>query len=426
MQWTVELLSGFEQSLFRRLSIFASRVSLDAALAVAADPGSNHRKTLKALETLTESQLLQMGKPIFENRTVFELAGPARSLARKLLHEAGEAEEVSQRHSRWIASGAPTRADLQGPDQDIWLERAAGLYPDIKAAVLREIAAGNERLAGEIIANFGPLWIRRFDLDLQALVEPFLQKFAYSNSDDMINVLNLAGMAHDFRGDFAAARAAFLTLIARARGTGSPLQGAGITNYARMLRAHGHLKKARRLVQRAIWLFQPDRPVRERASAQFGLAAMCIEMGELDQAKEVLQQLTHLMRPLKDKFLELYLHGVFASYYAATEEFDKCEESTLAAARIAMHHGYDAELAALVIRMSELEMRRGHAENAFRIVTAIRGACSRRDLTLEISDLRRIERLYTEAGKASGDLSEFAEEWSKIPLSKIIGKWYHI
>jgi predicted ATPase len=426
MLWTVELLPPFEQALFRRLSIFSSPISLDAALAVAADPGSNHRKTLKALETLTESQLLQMGKPIFENRTVFELVGPARSLARKLLDETSEAEVVGRRHSQWIASGAPTRADLQGPDQDIWLERAAGLYPDIKAAALREIGAGNEHLAGEIIANFGPLWIRRFDLDIQPFVEPFRQKFADSTSDDMINVLNLAGMAHDYRGDFAAARAAFLTLIARARGTGSPLLGSGITNYARMLRAHGHLKKAMRLVRRAIRLLQPERPVRERIGAQFGLVSMCLDMGELEQAKEVLQQLTQLMRPLKDKFLELYLHGVYATYYAATEEFDKCEESTLASARIAMHHGYDAELAALLIRMSELEMRRGHPENAFRIVTAIRGACSRRDLALEMADLRRIERLYTEAREAAGHLSEFAEEWSKIPLSNIIGKWYHI
>src|SRR4030095_4338603 len=56
--WSYELLSNYEQKLFRRLSVFESGWTFDSCVAICADAGTDRASTLGLLGSLVDKHLL--------------------------------------------------------------------------------------------------------------------------------------------------------------------------------------------------------------------------------------------------------------------------------------------------------------------------------------------------------------------------------
>jgi predicted ATPase len=100
LDWSHDLLTPTEQTVFRRLGVFAGGFTLEAAEAVAARPSDVD--VLDALDGLVLKSLVDLPP---ETRR-YSMLEPVRQYAIERLHEAGEEEVVGERHAIWASHAA--------------------------------------------------------------------------------------------------------------------------------------------------------------------------------------------------------------------------------------------------------------------------------------------------------------------------------
>ena len=147
IEWSFELLSPAEQSLFARLSVFAGGCTLEAAEEVA-------RADLDVLQALVEKSLVR-----HEDERYWMLE-TIREFARERLDESSSArEEAESRHGTWFARLVERGAsELEGPAQDAWLDLLAREHDNIRAALRRALDRGDGDLAIRIAASSATFW----------------------------------------------------------------------------------------------------------------------------------------------------------------------------------------------------------------------------------------------------------------------------
>jgi non-specific serine/threonine protein kinase len=153
IDWSHGLLSGEQQALWRRLSIFAGAFDLDAAEAV----GSIAPLQRDEISTI-------LGELVDRSMVAFDLASgryriieAMRAYGRERLVDADEIAETTARHRAWIVAEAE---DLDrrwwGPDQASGLDRLAAAGADLRVA-LEACRMDGEDVAGMRIAT-ASLW----------------------------------------------------------------------------------------------------------------------------------------------------------------------------------------------------------------------------------------------------------------------------
>jgi predicted ATPase/DNA-binding XRE family transcriptional regulator len=145
--WSYQLLSAEEQALFRRLGVFVSGWTVEAAEAMLRSEGrglrqdsapsalSSHCSVLEGLASLLDQSLLkQEAGPDGEPR--FTMLETLREYALERLERSGETEALRRRHAEYFLALAE-RADpeLRGAQQKAWLDRLARDHNNLRAAL---------------------------------------------------------------------------------------------------------------------------------------------------------------------------------------------------------------------------------------------------------------------------------------------------
>jgi len=127
LAWSHELLDPCEQTLLRRLAVFAGTFAADAAAEIAGDGAS----AAGHLRRLVDASLAVAVGP----GDRFRLLDTVRDYALELLRAAGEEAYVRQRHLAFYATqSARATPLLQGAEQQRWIRRLDADLPDILAA----------------------------------------------------------------------------------------------------------------------------------------------------------------------------------------------------------------------------------------------------------------------------------------------------
>ncbi len=155
IDWSYDLLAVDEQTLFRRLAVFAGGLPLAAAEAVAGAsvPASNHPRVLDGLESLLDKHLLtQADDGADEPR--FRMLETIREYALERLETSGEAAATRQRHADYfVALAEAAEPHLYGAGQGAWVRRLEAEHDNLRAALAWAIAhagATGLRLAGAL------------------------------------------------------------------------------------------------------------------------------------------------------------------------------------------------------------------------------------------------------------------------------------
>jgi predicted ATPase len=154
--WSYDLLEASEQLLFARLGVFVGGFTLEAAEAVTTlNVGTLERwNVLEELASLVDKSLLQRAAGA-DGHPRFTMLGTLREYALESLVARGETTAVQQRHAAYYLTLAEAaERELQGPLRAAWLERLAGEYDNLRAALRwafehGEVALGL-RLAGAL------------------------------------------------------------------------------------------------------------------------------------------------------------------------------------------------------------------------------------------------------------------------------------
>jgi predicted ATPase/class 3 adenylate cyclase/DNA-binding CsgD family transcriptional regulator len=130
VEWSHDPLSVAERTLFRRLAAFSGGFTLDAAEDVTAADPLEEWEVLSLLSDLVEKSLV-----VFDGRR-YHLLQTIHDFARTRLVEAGEAEQIRQRHAAWcIAEAERAAVQLELAPEPAVLEALEADHDNFRAAL---------------------------------------------------------------------------------------------------------------------------------------------------------------------------------------------------------------------------------------------------------------------------------------------------
>jgi predicted ATPase/class 3 adenylate cyclase len=128
--WSVDLLAGDEQVLFRRLGVFRGEFDLEAAEAICSRPPLEEDEVLDLMVRLVEKSLIQ------QNGERYVMLDSIRDFARELIYENGEREELGEDHLLHFTAIVEASAEAaDGPQQRAAYDRLDADLGNIRSAV---------------------------------------------------------------------------------------------------------------------------------------------------------------------------------------------------------------------------------------------------------------------------------------------------
>jgi non-specific serine/threonine protein kinase len=143
IDWSYELLSGPERTVFARLAVFRGGWTLEAAEAVCAGSEAEPIDVLDEVTQLTGKSLVDV--VVEEPVARYGMLSPIREYALERLGDGEDCWATRLRHLEWFADLAEEAStELHGPDQEQWLKRLASEHDNFSAA----LDTGAARAAG--------------------------------------------------------------------------------------------------------------------------------------------------------------------------------------------------------------------------------------------------------------------------------------
>jgi predicted ATPase/transcriptional regulator with XRE-family HTH domain len=278
LDWSFDLLCPAEQTLFRRLAVFAGGLSLEAAETVCADPDTSARRRTAPLDSgavldglvslVDKSLVLVRPVPSGVPAARYWLLDTVRQYARERLVAAGEEEAFGRRHLEWCLGLAErAAAGLAGPEQVAWLDRLEQEHQNLRAAL--DWAWRADPAAGLALAGWlWPFWLMRAH---------------HTEGRQRLTGLLAAAPAGASAGPVAGQRAGWGETSQRA-GRAAALLGAGVLAITQ--RDHG---AARTLLEESLGEATAGDDRAGAARAQCALGQVVAEQGDYQQARALLE-----------------------------------------------------------------------------------------------------------------------------------------
>jgi predicted ATPase/class 3 adenylate cyclase len=316
--WSFDLLAEPEQTLFRRLPVFAGGCTLEAAEATCGG-----WEVLDGVESLLDKSLLREVQPATGEPRLLMLE-TIREYGLEQLEASGEGAEVRRRHAEYfIELAEAAEPKLHGPEQVAWLDRLEAEHDNLSA----------------------------------------VQAWAYAQPDGAETGLRLAVALLWFwlvRGYYAEGRRALETGLARASRIDPVV-------HARALRAVGHLTQYQRDFARSEQALQEALERTKALGDARGVAASLSLLGEVARfkgdfirAEALLQESLALQRQLGDRWASyhtLYRLGEAARDQGHNERSRALHEESLSIRR---EFGDTRGIAASLQCLGLLAVAQGH------------------------------------------------------------------
>jgi len=164
VDWSYEHLEPAEQTLFRRLSVYAGGWTLESAEVVCSGDGSEALDVLDLMSRLVERSLVTMDAASSQaGETRYGMLETLRAYAHERMLEDGD-QAVALRHGEYyLALAEEAEAHLVwGEEQTAWFSRLGREHDNLRAALegfIRE--GGDPERALRLVGTLGPYWTYR-------------------------------------------------------------------------------------------------------------------------------------------------------------------------------------------------------------------------------------------------------------------------
>jgi len=273
IEWSHELLGEEEKRLLRRLAVFLGGRTLEAIEQVCSADGD--LDVLEGVSSLVDKSLLRQEESA-EGEPRFLMLETIHEYAKEKLEASAEAEEIGRRHTEFFLALAEAAApQLLGAAQGQWRARLEAEHDNLRAALSRALARGEDELAGRLAAALRNFWSARGHLrEGRRWLAEVLAAEGLSLRTRAKALLGAGNLASG-QGDLAAAQPRFEESLALCRDLEDARGIAGALNGLGMLAAErGELDRAQALFEEAL------APLREIGDTQ-GMATLLNNLGTL-------------------------------------------------------------------------------------------------------------------------------------------------
>jgi predicted ATPase/DNA-binding winged helix-turn-helix (wHTH) protein len=156
LEWSHGLLSAAEQTVLRRLAVFAGSFTIRATEAVAGDDAIPRECVFEHLGNLVRKSMVAVVRGSGEQH--YRLLETTRAIMFEKLEASGDARATRRRHANYVLSVLETAScELETTSDAVWLERYVQLLDDLRAALDWAMAEGSDE-AVELAGASWPLW----------------------------------------------------------------------------------------------------------------------------------------------------------------------------------------------------------------------------------------------------------------------------
>ena len=360
IEWSYNLLTSDEQTLFARLAVFAGGWTVDAAESVCGNGASGlTTPVLDLLALLVNKSLVNQHEINGESR--FTMLETIREYALEKLEATGGAEAVRRRHAEhYLAMMVKAGPDLDG--SSVLLDRVEREHDNLRAALQWSLDRGEVEMAARLSLALLSLWT--------------------------MHTHHLTEGRQWFRQVLAAARDYPLPACVPAK----VVYSAGILAYLQSDQA-----AARPLLEEALTLARESGDRRSVAHALHGLSNVAMDEGQYERVSALLNECLSLARQMGDKWLIAMSLNNLAEVARLQGDFEQAVPMFEEGTQLLTELGSKSFMAILMDGLGTIMQYQGHYDRAL----AIHTQC----LTLahEMDD-RRIIALSLEklAGVAAG------------------------
>jgi predicted ATPase/class 3 adenylate cyclase len=158
IDWSYDLLTAREQTLFARIAIFAGGFGLDAVTAVCAGEDIDSDDILDLLSSLSDKSLLVVDTSLAQER--YRLLESTRAYALGKLADANERERFARRHAEYFRDRAEAAdKSFSEPARSAWLAQEELELDNYRAALEWSLAGAKDvPLGADIAGVLGRLW----------------------------------------------------------------------------------------------------------------------------------------------------------------------------------------------------------------------------------------------------------------------------
>jgi non-specific serine/threonine protein kinase len=275
LDWSYELLSGTEQALLARLSVFSGGWSLEAAEAICAEEDMADWEVLDLLTSLVDKSLV-----LYEDQSGtarYRLLETVRQYSLEKLRDSRELELLRARHQQFFVMLAEqAEPNLRGPEQKTWYDRLETEHENLREAWDWNREAEGAEASLRLASALWRFWYMRGYLS-----EGRNRLVAAQQSDSMISptvrarALHAAGTLALAQSDYAAAQTLLEQSVTLRRELGDREGMAhSLTNLGAIARYQGDLETARTL-------FEESLALRREVGDRHGIADALAWLGNL-------------------------------------------------------------------------------------------------------------------------------------------------
>ena len=161
IEWSHDLLSEDEQTLLRRLAVFAGGFSLAAAESVCAGDNVRSAQILDLLASLVNKSLV-VAFTLNRNEARYDLLETIQRFGQAKLESAGELAKLCDRHLQHILSVTEeTEPKLRGKFQRLWLDWLESEFDNVRAALAWALERDDIQSGLRIVIAMYQFWVIR-------------------------------------------------------------------------------------------------------------------------------------------------------------------------------------------------------------------------------------------------------------------------
>ena len=302
IDWSYDLLSAAERALFRRLAVFASGFTVEAAEAVCLGGEDDKLDVLDLLTNLVEKSLVELDA-LGERYRLLEIV---RQYAQERLESSAEERETRTRHlAFYLGLAEKARPELVGPHQGAWLARLDLERENLFSALAWCEHAKDGGLLGLKLSRALKFFYIHHGLaeaGYRMTVEALARAGAQEHNTLRLGALFDAGQLAYFIGHYGDAQVYLEESVAIARELGDKRGIAAVLQPLGMAcLGQGDLATARAHLDEALALAQALGERRSIAAALNARAQLHRVEGELDRAEPLYERMLEIARELRDR-----------------------------------------------------------------------------------------------------------------------------
>jgi len=304
LDWSYDLLSPEEQTLFRRLAAFAGGWTLEAAEAVCNARRDLGTDVLEGVGSLMSQSLLRQAEETTDE-TRFAMLDTIREYALEQLDASQEADEVRRAHAAYcLVLAEEGDASFTGSDRSLWLARFDAEHDNFRQALDWLVATRRAEWALRLGAALFRYWEAREHLTegRQRLVAVLELPDAQARTRERARALLAAGVLAVEQGDYTAARELVTDSLSIYTERGDPWGSVVCLNaLAAAAVDEGDHARAQSLFEQclAAWEALGDR--RAVARALSNLANLAKLRGDRPKARSLYEESLAIFRELDDE-----------------------------------------------------------------------------------------------------------------------------